>query len=111
MSLCFPNGLFDLLGKIIFFLPRLSHPDRAVLTLIIDHRQRSLAFIATRDVVISVILASLPSLRGVVAAGNIGERRLVTWQKQALHGEISEPERIRHPVRHKVQQLFADAYF
>jgi hypothetical protein len=26
-------------------------------------------------------------------------------QKQALHGEISEPERIRHPVRHKFHQL------
>ena len=35
----------------------------------------------------------------------------MTWQKQALHGEISEPERISHPVRHKVQQLFADATF
>jgi hypothetical protein len=35
----------------------------------------------------------------------------MTWQKQALHGEISEPERISHPVHHKVQQLFADGYF
>jgi hypothetical protein len=41
----------------------------------------------------SVIVASLPSLRGVVAAGNIGERRLVTWQKQALHGEVSSRTR------------------
>ena len=32
----------------------------------------------------------------------------VTWQKQAIYGEISKPERISHPVRHKVQQLFAD---
>jgi hypothetical protein len=41
-----------------------------------------------------------------------GTRRVsMTWQKQALHGEISEPERISHPVRHKVQQLFADGYF
>ena len=29
----------------------------------------------------------------------------MAWQKQALHGEISEPERISHPDRHKVQQL------
>ena len=34
----------------------------------------------------------------------------MAWQKQALHGEISKPERISHPVRHKLQQLFADGY-
>ena len=32
------------------------------------------------------------------------------WQKQALHCEILKSERIGHPVRHKVQQLFADGY-
>ena len=35
----------------------------------------------------------------------------MAWQKQAVHGEISKPERISHPVRHKVQQLPADSYF
>ena len=35
----------------------------------------------------------------------------MVWQKQALHGEISKPERISHPVDHKVQQLFANGYF
>ena len=30
--------------------------------------------------------------------------------KQTLYGEISEPERINHPVRYKVQQLSADGY-
>ena len=29
----------------------------------------------------------------------------MVWQKQTLRGEISKPERISHPVRHKVQQL------
>ena len=37
-------------------------------------------------------------------------RSSVTWQKQALYGEISKPERISHPLCHKVQQLFADSY-
>jgi len=56
----------------------------------------------------SVIVASLPSLRGFVAAGNVGERRLVTWQKQALYGEVSKPIRIGHPIRHKVHKFVPD---
>ena len=30
--------------------------------------------------------------------------------KQTLYGEISESERINHPVRYKVEQLSADGY-
>ena len=35
----------------------------------------------------------------------------MAWQKQALHREISEPKRIRHPVRHTLHKLLADGYF
>ena len=31
-------------------------------------------------------------------------------QKRTLHGEISKSERISHPVRNKVQQVFADCF-
>jgi hypothetical protein len=76
------------------------------LTIIVDHRQRSLAFMATRDALSSLIAMLLSSVivastsEGSVAAGAIGERRLLTWQKQALYGELSEPKRISHPIRH-----------
>ena len=40
----------------------------------------------------------------------VAERLSMATDKQALHNAISEPERISHPVRHKVQQLFADGY-
>ena len=60
------------------------HAPGQVLTMIIDHRQRSLAFMATRDVVVvrHCDLAAFPPR--LVAAGDIGRRRLVTWQRQAL---------------------------
>jgi hypothetical protein len=43
-------------------------------------------------------LAAIPS-DGFVAAGKLGERRLVM---QALYGELSKPARIGHSIRHKV---------
>ena len=32
-------------------------------------------------------------------------RSSVTWQKQALYGEVSKPTRIAHSIRHKVYKL------
>jgi hypothetical protein len=32
----------------------------------------------------------------------------VTWQKQALYGEVSKPTRIGHSARHKVHKLVPD---
>jgi hypothetical protein len=55
----------------------------------------------------SVIVASLLS-EGFVAAGDIGERRLVTWQKQALYGDLSKQTGIGHSIRHKVEKLLPD---
>jgi hypothetical protein len=70
-----------------------------VLTMIVDHRERLLALMKTRDAVVvrHSGLRCLPS-EGLVAA-RIGERRLVT---QALYGEVSKPTRIGHSIRHKV---------
>jgi hypothetical protein len=67
--------------------------------MIVDHRQRSLAFMATRDAVVVRHCGLAASPEGLVAARNIGERRLVT---QALYGEVSKPIRIGHSIRHKV---------
>ena len=60
----------------------------------------------------AAVSALLPFPR-TLAARMRSERTLrssVTWQKQALYGEISKPERIGHTIRHKGQQLFADGY-
>ena len=35
-------------------------------------------------------------------------RSSVTWQKQALYGEVSKPIRIGHSIRHQVQKLSPD---
>jgi hypothetical protein len=56
----------------------------------------------------SVIVASLLLSEGFVAAGDIGERRLVTWQKQALYGDLSKQTGIGHSIRHKVEKLLPD---
>jgi hypothetical protein len=32
----------------------------------------------------------------------------VTWQKQALYDEVPKPNRIGHPIRHKVHKLVPD---
>jgi hypothetical protein len=83
-----------------------SHAPGQILTVIVDYRQRSLAFMATRDafVVPHCGLAAFPS-DGFVAAGKLGERRLVM---QAFYGELSKPARIGHSIRHKVQKLAPD---
>jgi hypothetical protein len=35
-------------------------------------------------------------------------RSSLTWQKQALYGEVSKPTRIGHSIRHKVHKLVPD---
>jgi hypothetical protein len=35
-------------------------------------------------------------------------RSSVTWQKQALYGEVSKPTRIGHSIRHKLHKLVPD---
>ena len=35
-------------------------------------------------------------------------RSSVTWEKQALYGELSKPNRIGHSIRHKVHKLVPD---
>ena len=81
---------------------------RKVLSVIVD-----VLLLLGAEILFGRPLAPL-SFPRTLAARMRSERTLrfsMTWQKQALHGEISEPERISHPVHHKVQQLFADGYF
>jgi hypothetical protein len=80
--------------------PKVTSHAGQVLTKIVDHRQRSLALMKTRDAIVvrHFGLAAIPS-DGFVAAGKLGERRLVM---QALYGELSKPARIGHSIRHKV---------
>ena len=78
----------------------MCHAPGQVLTIIVDHRQRSLAFMKIRDAVVvrHCGLAASPP-RAWLGSLWIGERRLVT---QALYGEVSKPTRIGHSIRHKV---------
>jgi hypothetical protein len=74
-----PTGVVEVLVEPRPWRPRRDSRRRA--KLVTEHRQRIGAF--GQHAKTSLWPRALPS-EGFVAAGNIGERRLVTWQRQAL---------------------------
>ena len=68
------------------------------------------AVIAKATIAFSKMRRVVLVIENVLSHSKAGQRFSMVWEKQTLHGEISKPERISHPVRHKVQQLFADGY-